>query len=292
MAPRCSTVTRRSAVALAVRRWAAALAMGACAAVPAHAGLFDDEEARRAILELRQRVEANRAAAEAANQRLAEEVRQRVPEELRQRLTDETAPLRRSLLDLQNQIEALRSEIATLRGQNEQMARLLSDMQQRQKDLAAGLENRLSSVDDRFKRFEPVKVTVDGIEFSVDPAEKRDYDAALTLFRQSNFSGATAAFGGFLARYPASGYAGSAQYWLGSAHYAAREYREAMAAFRALVARDPNHQRVPEALLAIANCQIELKDNRAARKTLEDLLRDHPKAEAAAAARERLARLR
>jgi TolA-binding protein len=50
--------------------------------------------------------------------------------------------------------------------------------------------------------------------------------------------------------------------------------------------------RAPEAALSIANCQLELKDNRAARKTLEDLVRVYPQSEAAAAAKERLARLK
>jgi TolA-binding protein len=48
----------------------------------------------------------------------------------------------------------------------------------------------------------------------------------------------------------------------------------------------------PEAILAIANCQIELKDTKAARRTLEDLIRLHPQSEAAQAAKERLAKLR
>ena len=53
-----------------------------------------------------------------------------------------------------------------------------------------------------------------------------------------------------------------------------------------------DHPRVPDALLSVANCQIELKDIRGARKTLEDLVRLYPKSEAATAARERLPKLR
>jgi TolA-binding protein len=49
---------------------------------------------------------------------------------------------------------------------------------------------------------------------------------------------------------------------------------------------------VPEAVLAIANCQLEIKDNKAARKTLEDLVAKYPSSEAAAAARDRLARFK
>jgi len=44
--------------------------------------------------------------------------------------------------------------------------------------------------------------------------------------------------------------------------------------------------------LAIANCQIELKETRGARKTLEDLLRVYPQSEAAVAAKERLSHLK
>jgi len=48
----------------------------------------------------------------------------------------------------------------------------------------------------------------------------------------------------------------------------------------------------PESWLAVANCQLELKDNKAAKKTLEDLTKAHPKSEAAVAAKERLAKLK
>ena len=45
-------------------------------------------------------------------------------------------------------------------------------------------------------------------------------------------------------------------------------------------------------MLAIANSQAEMKDRPAARKTLEDLIKAHPKSEAAVAAKERLAALK
>ena len=58
------------------------------------------------------------------------------------------------------------------------------------------------------------------------------------------------------------------------------------------MASAPESIRVPEALLSIANCQVELKDSKAARKTLDELIKSHPKSEAAQAARERLAALK
>jgi len=58
------------------------------------------------------------------------------------------------------------------------------------------------------------------------------------------------------------------------------------------LAAAPTHARAPEAALSIGNCQVELKDTRAARKTFEDLVKAYPQSEAAGAAKERLARLK
>lgn len=248
----------------------------ATAAAPARAGLFDDDEARRAILELRQRFEAQRAESQRQTDDLAAELR---------RATEENGTLRRSLLDLQGQIETLRAELARLRGQDEQLAREVSELQRRQRDVAQGVEERL-------RKFEPAKVTVDGREFVAEPAEQRDFDAALATFRKGDFVAAQPAFSEFLRRYPQSGYRPSALFWLGNAQYANRDYRGAIGNFRALLAGAPDHVRAPEAVLSIANCQIELKETPAARKTLDELIKAYPQSEAAGAARERLARLR
>lgn len=248
---------------------AVACALACAMAFNAHAALFEDDEARKAILELRQRLDVSQ-------QRLTEELR---------KSAEENAQLRRSLLELSNQIEQLRSELARTRGQNEQFARELAEVQRTQKDLSQG-------VDDRLRKFEPSKVSVDGREFVADPAEKQEFDAALAVLRKGEFAPAQIAFTNFLKRYPQSGYKAPALFWLGNAQYALRNYRDALVNFRALVAADPEHVRAPEAVLAVANCQVELKDVKAARKTLEDLLKAYPQSEAASVAKERLARLK
>ena len=239
----------------------------------AHAGLFDDEEARRAILDLRQRIDTVRQESEQKN---AEEAR---------RATEESAQLRRSLIELQNQLESSRAENAKLRGQIEQLAKDVAEMQRKQKDA-------LQVVDERLRRFEPVKVTVDGKEFLAEPAEKRDFEVGLALFRKGDFANAAISFVDFLNRNPQSGYRPSALFWLGNAQYATKDYKSAQTNFRNLVSSAPDHMRVPESLLAVANCQIEVKDVKGARKTLEDLINAYPNSEASSAAKDRLARLK
>ena len=123
-------------------------------------------------------------------------------------------------------------------------------------------------------------------------SERQEYDAAMAKFRDGDFKAAQSGFAGFIKRYPRSGLAPSALFWLGNAQYATRDYKEAITNFRSLLTASPSHQRAPEAMLSIANCQIELKDTKAARETLDSLIKTYPQSEAAAAGRERLARLK
>ena len=253
--------------------WGALVLVGACLwPLQAHA-LFDDDEARKAILDVRQKFDAYRQSTDAAMSRLVNELR------------ENSATSQRSLLELSNQNEQLRAEMARLRGQNEQLARDVSELQRQQKDVQAG-------VDARLKQVEPVRVSLDGAEFAAAPEEKRDFDAAMELLRKAEFGAASAAYGGLLRRYPSSGYTASALYWLGNAQYATRAYKESIDSHRRLMTQFPTHLRTPEAMLAMANSQVELKDGKAAQRTLEALVKSYPQSEAAAAGRERLARLR
>ena len=238
-------------------------------AASAQAQLFPDNEARKAILELR-------TADEQMSRRMAEMAASN------KELLDQVQQLRRSLLDLNNQLEALRSEQARQRGGNEQLARDVAELQRKQKDIAQG-------VDDRIRKLEPQKVAVDGKEFLAEMDEKRQYDEAFALIRSGDFAGAVNAFNAFIRRWPNSGYIDSVRFWAGNALYGKRDYKEAIASFRAFIANAPDHARVPEALLAVANTQAEMKDTKGARATLGDLLKRYPQSEAAQAGRERLA---
>jgi tol-pal system protein YbgF len=240
---------------------------------PAHAGLFDDDEARRAILDLRKQLEQSN-----------EQARARQNEQMTQ-MAAQIDQLKRSLLDLNGAIDAQRADNAKLRGQLEQLARDVAELQRKQTDLVQG-------VDERIRKVEPQTVTVDDKEFSVDPEEKRSYDDALAGFRKGEFDRAASGFAGLLRRFPNTGYRQSALFWLGNAQYAKRDYKEAIASFRSLVVATPESPRAPEALLAIANCQAELKDTKAARHTIDELVKAYPRSEAAQAGRERLASLK
>lgn len=231
-----------------------AVATGMLFGLSAHAALFEDSEARRAILDLRERVE---------------------------RQGEEIQNFQRSLLEQQNQFEALREETARLRGEKEELTQEL----RRAKELSQG-------VDDRLKKFEPSQVKVDGVEFVAEPAESKAYEDALSVFRKGDFAAASTAFNEFIKRNPKSGYVVPSLFWLGNAQYANRNYSSAIGNFNTLLSKAPNHMRAADAMLSVANCQLELKEIKAARKTLADVVKTYPHTEAAAAASERLAKLK
>jgi tol-pal system protein YbgF len=259
-----------------------ALAVAAAAlvlALPAHAALFDDDEARRAILDLRQQHEQTRTKQDATNAELTR---------ANAALMEQVSQLRRSLLELNSQLEELRGEMARLRGTDEQLARDIADVQRRQKDISTATQG----VDDRIKRLEPIRVSNDGREFMADAEEKRLFDEALAALRGGEFDKASTLFGAFVRRYPSSGYVDSARFWLGNSLYGKRDYKEAITVFRTMANSAPDHPRAPEALLAIANCQVESRDSKAARATIGELIKVYPKSEAAQAGRQRLAALK
>jgi len=156
---------------VAGRLGAALLIWGALSA-PAQA-LFGDDEARKAILELRAKV------AEMEN-RLREK-----DAELATRI-ERLEAANRAQLEFANTVDAQRKEIATLRGQVETLTNEVATLQKRNRDLYADLDGRLKS-------FEPIATTVDGKPATVDRAEQAAYDAALAQFRAGDFRGAAPA---------------------------------------------------------------------------------------------------
>ncbi|WP_353394752.1 tol-pal system protein YbgF [Hydrogenophaga sp. 5NK40-0174] len=235
----------------------------------AHA-LFGDDEARKAIIELRQDFNATK-------------------EQFLQ-TTQDNANMRRSMLDLSGQLEQLRGEMAQLRGQNEELQRQLNELKQQQEQ--ARVQQPPASTAPAGPQGQGGAVVLDGREFEATPDEQRDYSVGLDLIRKSEFDRAEMAFSSFLRVYPNSGYTPSVLYWLGNAQFANRAYREAVGTHRRLINTYPDHPRAPEAMLASANSLLELKEKSTAKQTLQDLVKRYPDAEAAGVAKERLQSMR
>ncbi|GGX32563.1 tol-pal system protein YbgF [Undibacterium squillarum] len=247
-----------------VHRVLLTLAFAGCFPAMASAGIFDDDEARKAILDLRAKIEA-------LNARLDSRI--------------ETKADKSTALDLANENEKLRAELAKLRGQVEVLANDIANAQRRQQDFYVDLDNRI-------RKLEPKRMVVDGREAVIEPGEERAFEGAMNVYKSGDFKAAVNGFSGFLNSYPNSVYAGQAQYWMGNSYLAQRDCKGMIPVMQQLVKSYPDHPKAPEALLNISLCQVELKDKPAAKKTLETIVRDYPNTEAAQAAKSRIGALK
>ena len=266
---------------------AAAAALLFAAALPAHAGLFDDEEARRRIEMLRQELSQQGKDNEVRIQRLEESIRSI------------------GVIELIRQIEGLNAEIARLRGQLEVLANDNQQIQKRQRDFYLDLDSRLKRLEGGTgASASSAPAPVESVAASISPGlavaapraptkeeqarEVKAYDTASNLFRRNDFASAIDAFRAFVKDYPASPLAANAGYWIGISYANMRDYRSALAAQQDLIARYPQSPKAPDALLAIAALQMEQGDSGSARNTLEDIIARFPGTEAAGKARTRL----
>lgn len=226
------------------------------AALPAHAGLFDDEEARAKIVRMQKDFEA-----------------------LSQRV--DTAA--KNQLDFANQAETLKAEIARLRGQVEVLVNDVESAQKRQRDFYVDLDGRLRKLEAAAAAPEPKA------EAKPDPAqETQDYEAALNAFKAGKYKESLAAFQAFIQGHGSSGLLPNAYYWAASSHYQLKEYARAADGFGKVAATWPTDAKAPDALLAQANALTEAGDGKGAKKVLEALIAQYPTAPAAQTAKQRL----
>ena len=209
-------------------------AAGLCSATPALA--FSDDEARRAILDLR------------------EQVRQMNEQNVQARLS------------LAGQLEALKHEQATIRGELEKL--------RWEADLA--------------KRASEANAAAPSSQQVGDPQEQAAFDAPMAQFKSGQYKEAVNGFTTFLQSYPSSPLVPEARFYRGSGLYASKDFKGSIQGLQAMVQASPQDPRAPDALLVIAANQIELNDMAGAKATLQKIVKDYPQATAAETAKSRL----
>ena len=197
------------------------------------------------------------------------------------------------LLNLLGEVEALKAEIAKLRGGAEVQTHHLETLEKRQKDLYVDLDSRVADLSKAAAAATATQEASAPTTPTVDPLlESSDYEAALNHFKSRNYANAIKGFKDFLRTYPDSTLAANAQYWIGYSYYALKDYKTAMAQQRKLIAVYPTSPKIPDALLNIASNQIELKDRTGAKKTLTEITLKYADSNAASLAAKRLATLK
>jgi len=116
---------------------------------------------------------------------------------------------------------------------------------------------------------------------------EQEYAAALATYRAREHGQAVIDFMDFIAKYPKHPLAGNAQYWIGEAYWAQRDYRQALVEFEKVFEHGP--AKAPDALLKIGLCHLRLNDVARAQLAWQRVVNEYPRSEPATMARSLIA---
>jgi tol-pal system protein YbgF len=207
-----------------------------------------------------------------------------------------------SLLDLSNQVEALRADVRSIHNDVDVLSHNLEQARKQQRDLYADLDQRMKALEVRGGAAPAAgggNSATAGANSAAgsaagpaqpisDGTDKGAYQAAFDLLKNSQYDSAIAAFQNFLITYPDSSLADNAQYWLGEALYVNKSFPEALASFQRVVDKYPQSRKLPDALLKIGYCEYELKQFSLARDALSQVTAKFADSPAAHLAQQRL----
>ncbi len=122
--------------------------------------------------------------------------------------------------------------------------------------------------------------------------ERAAYQKAFDLLRELRYEEATAAFRDLIRDYPNGRYAHIAQYWLGEAAYARRDFHQAIKDYQALLDNYPRSGKRADAMLKIGYSYQELKRTDDSKRMMERLIELYPDSTEAGQARNQLRRMK
>ena len=256
----------------------------------AHAAFFEDEEARRAILGLREKITEYEKKLTSLDTSLNGRLTQT---EIKANTVSDRLELneksRVASLSLSADIDSLRRDIAQINDQLDLLTKTQREMRA-QLDVLQQTDNGASqareTVESLQKDLKDINLTrlreveLEGIRGLAIDHETQQYEKASAFFRDEKFTEADLAFETFLQRFPNSFYTQFALFWYANSAYAEQKYKEAIYRYRAFVNTFVANSRVPDALLAMAVSQRELKDG-AFKQTVISLRERFPNSEAA-----------
>jgi tol-pal system protein YbgF len=178
---------------------------------------------------------------------------------------------------LQQQLDTMQQEVNELRGSielhNYQLERILD----RQRELYAEIDKRMSGISN--PPVTPVAANsapqASGAVFSAN--ENDAYDKAVNLILKDKlYDQAIPAFQSFLQTFPNSSYASNAHYWLGQLLFNKQDWAGASAQFQILVNKYPDSNKRADALVKLGVTEMERSNSARAKQLWEQVIREFP----------------
>ena len=205
---------------------------------------------------------------------------------------------REQIADLSAEVDKLRSEVATLRGQLEVTQKKADDALVEAKRARRGV---VAAPSDPAAGAGVVagSAGVAVVDAAAAPPEGDDpaasaevvaYREALNAWRENDEDLCIERFRKFLQAYPSSPYADDGAYWMADCHFKKGEYRQAVLRFNDVVRVYPNGNKAPDALYRQGESLLKLGPGfyDAAKTVFQQVLTDYPDSDRAKEARQQL----
>tara|TARA_B100001093_G_scaffold380665_1_gene366130 strand:- start:10 stop:798 length:789 start_codon:yes stop_codon:yes gene_type:complete len=230
--------------------------------------LFEDADARRAILEIREKLIKL--------------------EKNTEQLSEQIESSKQGRLKLANEIEQLNAELSQFRGFGEETEEYNQSFFIKLQQLEESIDSAIS----RITALEPQSVIVAGREILVGNLEKDLYEEASELMTSGNYDAAIQLFEKFNKKYENSSLTAYALHAKGLAYYAVRAHESAIKTLDKLESEHLSYPKLADAMLTLAASQTEANKVKDAIKTLQTLISRSPSSDAALTARERIKQLK
>ncbi|MDZ7724151.1 MAG: tol-pal system protein YbgF [candidate division KSB1 bacterium] len=185
--------------------------------------------------------------------------------------------------------ESLEQEVERLEQQVNQKDEKLAELRRELYEKELEVQKKQQKVQES-KQQAPQSTSITGSGSDALDSFRSRYDQALNLYKQRQYEQAIALFRELLAVRPQNTLTDNCQYWMGECYYGLTEYEKAAMEFNK-VFMYPESNKLDDAQLKLGLCYINMGDNAQARTEFQKLINEYPNSEYIPRAQSYLSRL-
>jgi tol-pal system protein YbgF len=216
-------------------------------------------------------------------------------------------------------IERVREDTALRIKILEEREKALEEKNKAQQDQAKFLEERMKEIDRNLKgrevNLKEIEGRLKGLDGKIDQLASKQlemeksisskeiseegkglgtgaagsfYKDAYETFQRGDLEGARRKFEAFLKQYPNTELSDNAQFWIGETYYQKKDFEKAILEYEKAIAKYPEGDKIPAALLKQALAFLELGDKTNARNLLKRVIERYPHSDQAEMAKKKL----
>jgi tol-pal system protein YbgF len=206
-------------------------------------------------------------------------------------------------------VERVREDVILRTRVLEEKGKILEEKNRTQDERTKALEERFRAMEDRLKSMEAKIDQVASKQAEVEkaaatarevPPEVKGlstgmsdlYREAFETYQRGDMEGARKKFEAFLKQYPNTDLSDNAQFWIGETYYGKKDYERAILEYEKAIAKYPEGDKVPAAILKQALSFLELGDKTNGKNLLRRVMERYPHSEQAEIAKKRLETIR